>query len=67
MATNIKVLEEHRLSDGGRARVSIYKRKYSYSRLYTDETPPEVVYPISKSEAYKMLADTLKADVLETE
>lgn len=58
-------LEQHDLSDGGTARVTRLGWRYSYSRTFPDDQPPEVVLNLTREEAYKLLADALRRDVLE--
>ena len=59
-------LERHRLSDGGMAIVNRLGRTYSFTRTYNSlERPPDVTQGMTKFEAYTMLENTLKEDVLE--
>ena len=60
----VKELERHDLSDGGVARVSRLGRTYSYSRTFPDEYP-KVVLNITKGEAYRLLEEALRRDVLD--
>jgi hypothetical protein len=65
---SFKNLERHRLSDGGLAIVNKLGRTYSFTRTYNSLTiPPDVTLGVKKTEAYKLLEETLKRDVLETE
>ena len=63
-AKRVKELERHDLSDGGVARVSRLGRTYSYSRTLPDECP-KVVLNITKAEAYRLLEEALRRDVLD--
>ena len=59
-------LERHRLSDGGMAIVNRLGRTYSFTRTYDSfDRPPDVTQGITKNDAYNMLKNTLKQDVLE--
>ena len=63
---NIVVLERHRLSDGGLARITRLGRTYNFMRSYgTLEQAPDCSINIKKAEAYRLLEDALKRDVLE--
>ena len=65
---SFKNLERHRLSDGGLAIVNKLGRTYSFTRTYNSLTiPPDVTLGVKKAVAYKLLEETLKRDVLETE
>ena len=65
---SIKLLERHRLSDGGMAIINKLGRSYSFTRTYDSFVcPPEVSLGLKKAAAYKMLEETLKNDVLEVE
>jgi len=62
----IKTLEEHRLSDGGLAMITVYKRSYSFCRTHADRhTPPDDFHGLTKSQAYQKLEEYLQKDVLE--
>ena len=64
--TRIVELERHRLSDGGLVRVTRLGRTYNYTRTYNSlEQAPDCVLNIRKAEAYRLLEDALKRDVLE--
>lgn len=64
--TKIICLSEYRLSDGGRALLKRFGHKYIFAREYPDShTPPDIVDNLNKEKAMDMLADTLRADVLE--
>jgi len=59
-------LEYHSLSDGGAAILSKFGRTYAFTRVQAEmHAAPDVYLNLKKDEAYKLLADTLKADVLE--
>ena len=59
-------LERHRLSDGGLAIVNRLGCTHSFTRTYNSlERPPDVTQGMTKFEAYTMLENTLKEDVLE--
>lgn len=61
-------LEKHLLSNGDTACVKRLGRKYYFERLHPSfTTPPETTPNTSKNEAMKLLADCLKADVLESD
>ena len=64
--SNIVTLEKHRLSDGGLALVNRLGRSYSFTRTYDSlDRPPDITQSLTKKEAYEMLENTLKKDVLE--
>jgi hypothetical protein len=66
MAPRIVELENHLLSDGGRAVVYRLGRTYSFSRTYdSDEQGPDVTTGLTRDRAFTLLADTLQADVCE--
>ena len=59
-------LERHRLSDGGLAIVTREGRTYAFVRTYpSGDQAPDCVHDICKAEAYRLLEDALKRDVLE--
>ena len=59
-------LERHRLSDGGLAMVKRFGRTYSFTRTYpSPDQAPTCVLSVKKDEAYRLLADVLRRDVLE--
>jgi hypothetical protein len=64
--SHILNLEKHHLSDGGLAIVNRLGRSYSFIRTYDSfDRPPDLNQDLTKKEAYKMLENTLKQDVLE--
>ncbi len=64
--TNIVELERHRLADGGQAIVTRLGLTYNFSRTYPScEQAPACALNITKAEAYRLLEDALKCDVLE--
>ncbi len=68
MSTQIKRIETHRLADGGLAIINKLGHSYSFTRTYDSfDQAPDVNLSLNKNTAYKMLADTLKNDVMEAE
>lgn len=66
--TRIVELERHPLSDGGLAIVTRLGLTYNFTRTYNScEEPPECVPNITKDEAYRLLEDALKRDILEAD
>ena len=66
MRTNrVKELERHELSDGGAVRITRLGWRYSYSRTFPDDQPPEVILNLTREKAYELLANALRDDVLE--
>ena len=64
--TRIVQFERHPLSDGGLAIVTREGRKYAFCRIYpSGDREPDSVHDIRKAEAYRLLEDALKRDVLE--
>ena len=59
-------LERHRLSDGGLAIVTRLGLTYNFTRTYNScGESPDCVINITKAEAYRLLGDALRRDVLE--
>ena len=64
--TRIVQLDRHRLADGGLAIVTRLGLTYNFTRTYNScEQAPECVLNITEAEAYRLLEDALKRDVLE--
>lgn len=60
-------IERHQLSDGF-TEISKLGHYYTFMRAYSDpSTPPDITTSLSKKEAYEMLEECLRADVLELE
>ncbi len=62
---SIQTIDQHQLSDGSYARVTKLGRYYNFNHYGGELDMPEVVSLISKPEAMRMLANTLRDDVLE--
>jgi hypothetical protein len=58
-------LEDHPLSDGGRAKIWKLGRKYIFLRTFPQDQCP-VDFSGTKAEAYRKLEACLKADVCDT-
>lgn len=65
--SKIRELERHRLSDGGLAIITVFKRKYGFCRTSLTDQAPEVTLQLTKDQAYTMLEECLKKDVLEVD
>lgn len=64
----IVTIERHPMSDGGSAEITRLGRTYNFNRTYDSfERPPDCVIGIPLDRARELLADTLRADVLEIE
>lgn len=64
--TQIVEMERHRLADGGLARITRLGRTYNFMRSYpTAQQAPDCAVSITRAEAYRLLEDTLRRDVLE--
>jgi hypothetical protein len=61
----VKILENHLLSNGDHARVTVYKRSYSFDIIYREDQCPHVENGLTKDQAYGKLADSIRNDVLE--
>ena len=62
---NIVTLEEHTLSDGSTVKVTKLGRTYSFHHLGGPMEAPESSIGITKEEAYRLLEEALRDDVLE--
>ncbi len=60
-------LESHQLSDGGTARVTRLGRRYNYGRTFPDDRGLEMVTGVTKDEAYRLLGEALRRDVLDVD
>ena len=60
-------IERHLLADGSVVTVSRLGRRHYFSRLYPnpEDHPPKTGPGITKAEAYRLLEDALKRDVLD--
>jgi len=58
-------LERHELADGGVASVTRLGRRFNYSRTFPDDQCPETRCGVTKTEAYRLLEEALRRDVLE--
>jgi hypothetical protein len=67
--SRIKELERHRLSNGGLAIVNRLGWSYSFVHIIPGDmfTPPEDYHGLTKDQAYTMLEECLKNDVLEVD
>jgi hypothetical protein len=59
-------LEDHLLSDGGRARIWKLGNHYIFCRTFLEDQPPED-FSGNKHDTYEKLADCLKKDVCEVD
>jgi len=68
MITRIKTIEQHRLSDGGMAIINRLGHSYSFTRTYNSLTrPPDLTQSITRQQAWQLLGDTIRNDVLEVD
>ncbi len=62
---HIVTIEEYRLSSGDTVQVTRLGRTYNFNRLHADDSAPDCHIAILKAEAMELLAQALRADVLE--
>ncbi len=64
--TRIVTIERHPLADGGSVEITRLGRTYNFNRTYDSfERPPDCVIGITLDRARELLAEALRADVLE--
>jgi hypothetical protein len=64
--SKVVTIERHPLSDGGAAEITRLGRTYNFNRTYDSlERAPDCEIGIPLRRARELLADTLRADVLE--
>ena len=51
-------------SPPGMARITKINDRYTFTRTYHDDTPPDITTNLSQLHAYSMLADALHDDLL---
>jgi hypothetical protein len=68
-AARIQRITTHRLASGGQAFITKLGREYQFSIYYSHASGrnDDLRFRLSKAEAYELLADAIKNDVMEVE